>query len=133
MKTIVDYLKENNYEGQIGEYAIEIFLHKDKINIVCDHDEYIVKSASEIQDILYDNYNTEIRFCSECGKPFDAGFMAGDGEWYCCEDCFEDVMNEDYGKGNWRATDEEGCYGGFYEYLDGNEWEDTGIFYTEWN
>lgn len=136
MKRLIDYLENKNFEGQIGEYNIEIFLHEGKIKLLCDHDEYDIESNRpeyEIQDILYDNYNTEIRFCDECGKPYDAGFMAGDGEWYCCEDCFEPVMNRDYGEGKWRATDEEGCHGGFYEYLDGNEWEDTGIFYTEWN
>ena len=43
-------------------------------------------------------------------------------------------MNKAYGKGKWRGTDEEGYYGGFYEYLqDDGEWEDTGVFYTEWN
>ena len=43
-------------------------------------------------------------------------------------------MDEDYGKGKWRASDEEGEYEGWYEYLnEDGEWEDTGVFYTEWN
>jgi hypothetical protein len=86
----------------------------------------------DLQDML-DEFGLEIRFCEECGKPYDAGFIAGDGDWYCCHECFESIMDRDYGKGKWRATDEEGDRGGFYEYLDGDEWEDTGIFYTEWN
>ena len=137
MKTIVDYLQKNSiFEGYIGEYSIEIMLHKGKIFLLCDHDEYDINLSSPeyaIQDIMYDKYNTEIRFCDECGKPYDAGFMAGDGEYYCCEECFEPMMDRDYGKGKWRATEDEGYRGGFYEYLDGDEWEDTGIFYTEWN
>jgi hypothetical protein len=61
------------------------------------------------------------------------GFMVDGGTWYCCTDCFEQTMNNDYGINNWRSTEEEGIYGGYYEHLNNdNEWEDTGIFYTEW-
>lgn len=142
-KTIVDYLKVDHpeatcyWEGNIGEYHIEIAFRKGKqLVLLCDGDEYDIDLTNPnyaIQDIMYDNYDTEIRFCDECGKPYDAGFMAGDGEYYCCEECFEPMMDRDYGKGKWRATEDEGYRGGFYEYLDGDEWEDTGIFYTEWN
>lgn len=42
-------------------------------------------------------------------------------------------MDEDYGKGKWIGTDEEGVDGGFYEHLDeDDEWEDTGIYWTHW-
>lgn len=136
MKRLIDYLKETIFEDLVGEYPVEIMLWQGKIILICDHDEYDINLNSpehEIQDILYDNYNTEIRFCDECGKPYDAGYIAGDGEYYCCEDCFEPMMNRDYGEGKWRGTDKEGRYGGLYEYLDGDEWEDTGLFYTEWN
>jgi hypothetical protein len=86
-----------------------------------------------IEDVL-SAHKIEVRFCEECGKPYDAGYIAGDGDWYCCEDCFEGVMNRDYGEGKWRGTDEEGYYGGYYEHLeDDGEWEDTGIYWTEWN
>ena len=145
-KTVVDYLKENNkFKDCFNGYEITLQLDKTKIIMEvggyrddkCD-DRYVIEIENntpmyEIQDIMYDEYNTEIRFCSECGKPYDAGYMAGDGEWYCCENCFEPVMDRDYGKGKWRATEEEGYHGGFYEYLDGDEWEDTGIFWTQWN
>ena len=70
--------------------------------------------------------------CEECGKPFDAGFIGGDGDWYCCGSCFDDAMDKTYGEGKWRPTDEEGEYGGFYENFDGDEWVDTSIYYTEW-
>ena len=42
-------------------------------------------------------------------------------------------MDKDYGKENWKPTDEEGEYGGFYEYLNNGEWQDAGIYWTEWN
>ena len=62
------------------------------------------------------------------------GCIAGDGWWYCCEECFETTMDNDYGKGKWRATKEEGKFGGFYEALnDEGIWEDTCIFWTQWN
>lgn len=158
-KTIVDYLRENNkFTGCFNGYEITIYPIADfnwetmQFNgpkIIMEvggyqdnkcNDKYTIEIEDntpmyEIQDILYDEYNTEIRFCSECGKPYDAGYIAGDGEWYCCEDCFEDAMNNDYGKGKWRPSEQEGRYGGWYEYLEriDDEWYDTGIFYTEWN
>jgi hypothetical protein len=42
-------------------------------------------------------------------------------------------MDKKYGKGQWRSTDEPGEYDGFYEAFENGMWEDTGIFYTEWN
>ena len=137
IKTIVDYLNKGKFNSVIGNCNITLEIQGDKIKMICDEKEYIIDafitSEYEIQDILEKNHKTEIRFCEECGKPYDKGFIAGDGDWYCCEDCFEDVMNRDYGQGKWRATDEEGRYGGFYEYLDEDEWIDTGVYYTEWN
>ena len=157
-KTIVDYLKTNNkFTGCFNGYEIKLYtvanynwntMQFDDPQIImevggykddqCD-DKYVIDIKNntpmyEIQDILYDEYNTEIRFCSECGKPYDAGYMAGDGYWYYCEDCFEDTMDKDYGKGKWRASEKEGRDGGWYEYqTDSGKWEDTGIFYTKWN
>lgn len=137
IKTIVDYLNKGKFNGVIGNCNITLEIQGDKIKMICDEKEYIIDafitSEYEIQDILEKNHKTEIRFCEECGKPYDKGFIAGDGDWYCCEDCFEGAMNETYGEGKWRGTDEEGCNGGFYEYFDGKEWIDTGIYYTEWN
>lgn len=137
IKTIVDYLNKGKFNGVIGNCNITLEIQGDKIKMICDEKEYIIDafitSEYEIQDILEKNHKTEIRFCEECGKPYDKGFIAGDGDWYCCEDCFDGAMNETYGEGKWRGTDEEGCNGGFYESLDEDEWIDTGIYYTEWN
>lgn len=138
MKTIKDYLEKNgSFKTYLKDREVGFMLCEDYIIVEVEDkvaaDIYELKTERDIQDMLYDNYDVEVRFCDECGKPYDAGFMAGDGEWYCCEDCFNEVMDRDYGKGKWRASDGEGYYGGWYEYLDGDEWEDTGIFYTEWN
>jgi hypothetical protein len=140
MKTIIDYLKEHpQFEGYIANKMIKmeliynhIFMEYDGnthyINMLCKYNEVYA-----IQDIL-ETYGAEVRFCEECGKPYDAGYTVDGGSWYCCEECFEYTMDRDYGKGKWRGTDEEGGYGGFYECLcDDNEWEDTGIYWTEWN
>jgi formylmethanofuran dehydrogenase subunit E len=139
MKTVVDYLQEHkkyihDCQGRYFELILEenqILLNHDNGRAVINADLNGYEVENAITEILED-HKIEIRFCEECGKPFDAGFIVGDGEWYCCEDCFESVMDRDYGKGKWRATEEEGEYGGFYEYLDNNRWEDTAIFYTEW-
>lgn len=134
MKTIKDYLEKNgSFVEYIGGKDFGFALVGGYIIVEVDNgDVYELKTESEIQITLYDNYGIEIRFCEECGIPFDAGFMMDGGFWYSCEECFEEAMNKKYGKGKWRPTSEEGYYGGFYEYFDGNEWEDTGIFYTEW-
>lgn len=142
MKTIVDYLIENKiYNGDIAAYEIKLKLSNNYIIMqVDDYPEHSIQidgeinPEEEIEDILDKIYFANIRFCDECGKPFDTGFVAGDGDWYCCEECFEPTMDRDYGKGSWRTTDEEGGHGGFYEFLrDDGELEDTGIYWTEWN
>ena len=139
MKTIVDYLKEHGkYEHDVQGRAFELILKGNQILlnyldgwavINAEQEGYIVENS--IAEILED-HKIEIRFCEECGKPFDAGFIAGDGDWYCCGSCFNDAMDKTYGEGKWRPTDEEGEYGGFYESFNGNVWEDTSIYYTEW-
>ena len=139
MKTIVDYLKEHGkYEHDFEGRAFELILKGNQILlnhnegwavIKTDLDDYEIEDA--ITEILEDHH-VAIRFCEECGKPFDAGFIAGDGDWYCCEECFDGAMDTTYGKGKWRPSDEEGENGGWYETLDGDEWIDTSIYYTEW-
>ena len=140
MKNVIDYLIENKkFDGIIGKANIKIELCDDIV--VITRDTYVhtfrlsddIVAEYEIQDILEAN-KIEVRFCEQCGKPYDKGFTAGNGEWYCCEECFESTMDEDYGKGKWRPSEQEGEYEGWYEYLnEDNEWEDTGVFYTEWN
>ena len=139
MKTIIDYLKTNKkFEGVIGKATIKLEMYQDLLVMTRDnhiHTQKIVESDDAeafVRDIL-EHHRIEVRFCDECGKPYDAGYIAGDGDWYCCEDCFKSVMDRDYGEGSWRGTDEEGYYGGYYEYFDGLEWEDTGIYWTSWN
>lgn len=137
MKTIKDFLKANNgnYECIIGVEDISFSLIDEQIKMVVNGtDEYLADDEYDIDYVLSTNYNTEVRFCEQCGRPYDMGYIAGDGWWYCCEECFETTMDNDYGKGKWRATKEEGEFGGFYEALnDEGIWEDTGIFWTQWN
>lgn len=139
MKTVIDYLKANgSYEHDFEGREFELKLVKNILILKCNDNcwmwtvtrhidpEYLIQRHLEDCEI-------EIRFCEECGKPYDAGFIADCGDWYCCQDCFEDAMDKIYGKGKWRASEEEGEYGGWYEYLnDDDAWEDTSIFYTEW-
>lgn len=141
MKTVVDYLIQNKiYEEEIAGYEVKLKLTNKCIVMTVDEDRYLIKRfgdvspETEIKYILEDNYGANIRFCEICGIPYDMGFIAGDGEWYCCQSCFQSVMDKDYGEEGWRGTEEEGEHGGFYEYLNSDgEWEDTGIYYTEWN
>ena len=141
MKTIVDYLKKNKkYIHNTAGHYFELKLHNDDIALEIDGDVWLIDAypphfevAYDIQNIL-GKYKIEIRFCDICGRPFEAGFTADDGSWYCCEDCFENTMDTYYGEGRWRGTSEEGIFGGFYECLDvDGKWFDTGIYYTEWN
>ena len=140
MKTIVDYLQTNKrYEHDVKGRAFDLELIGERVLLKRENGTQHIIDANQtghdieiaIQDIL-EHDKIEIRFCEECGKPFDAGYIAGDGDWYCCEECFEDAMNKTYGEGKWRPTEDEGEYGGYYESLDGDEWVDTSIYYTEW-
>lgn len=133
IKTIFEYLKNGEFSGSIGKHEVSIKLARNCIEMCIDKEKYTIdlyNAQEEIQDILYGLDKTEVRFCDECGKPYDAGFMIGDGEWYCCEECFEKIKEED----DLRPTEEEGCNGGFYEYThDDGTVEDTGVFWTNWN
>jgi formylmethanofuran dehydrogenase subunit E len=139
MKTVVDYLQANKkYIHDCQGRYFELILEGNQILLNYNDGWAVIKTDLEgyevenvIAEILED-HKIEIRFCEECGKPFDAGFIAGDGDWYCCEECFDGAMNTTYGEGKWRPSDKEGEYGGWYENLDGDEWVDTAIYYTEW-
>lgn len=142
MKTVEDYLIENKiYEESIAGHEVKLKLAKKTIVMTVDGDRYLIKRdgevspETEIRSILEDIYEANIRFCDTCGIPYDMGFMVEGGWWYCCQSCFNDeLLNDTYGKDKWRETEDEGENGGFYEFLnDDGEWEDTGIFYTEWN
>lgn len=140
MKTIADFLRENKYTDnkiyEVGDVAFTMY--GDTVMVSYNGEVWGVPASRrdvniQVQDILDSYYKVEMRFCDECGKPYDAGFIAGDGDYYCCEECFEPMMNREYGEGKWKATEEEGYYGGLYAYLDKNgKWRDTGFFYTEW-
>lgn len=138
MKTITDYLrKKKSAIIPIAGYDIQFELEGRFLAMEFDGQRYVCNAyspdvESRIQTALED-VGIEIRFCEICGKPYDAGYTVDDGSWYCCEECFKPTMDKDYGKGNWRGTDEEGDCGGFYECLIDGEWEDTGIYWTEWN
>ena len=139
MKTVVDYLKKNKkYEHDVMDADFELELKGDIIKLRCNEEEWSISTESgvdaeyDIQEIL-EEHEIEIRFCEICGSPMDQGYTTDCGGWYCCEDCFEGAMDTDYGKGNWRGTDEEGIGGGFYEAMDEDgEWEDTGVYWTQW-
>lgn len=139
MKTVLDYLKEHGkYEHDFQGRAFELELKEDKILLGCNGKWVIINAEqngwtieNDIAEILEENH-IEIRFCEECGVPFDAGFIAGDGDWYCCEECFDGAMNKTYGEGKWRPSKNEGEWGGWYEAFEVDEWVDTSIYYTEW-
>lgn len=140
METVLDYLKEHKrYEHDVQGRAFELILKENQILLNYKDGWVVIKTdleENEIENIItetLEEHNINIRFCEECGKPFDAGYIAGDGDWYCCEDCFVDAMNKNCGTGKWRPTNNEGQYGGFYEALEEDGWIDTGIYYTEWN
>ena len=139
MKTVVDYLKKNKkYEHDVMDADFELELEGDIIKLRYDGKEWLIDTANPVhaeEDIEYilENNGIEIRFCETCGTPIDQGFTTDDSGWYCCEDCFEVTMDEDYGKGNWRPSGDEGEWGGYYEWLnEDDEWEDTGIYWTHW-
>ena len=138
MKTITDYLIQKKQAIiPIGEYEIKFELKGRFLSMEFDDERYVCNAydpdiCGRIQAIFEDATKQEIRFCDECGKPMDYGYTMDDGSWYCCEECFEPAMNKDYGQGNWKSTENTGEWGGYYAVLKDGEWEDTGIYYTEW-
>ena len=75
------------------------------------------------------------RICKVCGKPLIDG-MYNDDRDYIHEDCFKKYMDDLYGEGNWKHTEdgeEDGCGGYYLVTSDGGKtWEGTGIYWTEW-
>jgi len=103
----------------------------------------IIKIRKRYEDNGYVVYapEDEMTFCDVCGKPVLRGMTTDDGDFHVHENCFEKYMNNEYGKGKWKAIDKfpdydysgDDGYGGYYVYLDeDNEWIGTGIYYTEW-
>ena len=72
-----------------------------------------------------------MRRCVICGKEVQDG-MTDLENFYAHEKCFPAAMNKIYGKYRWMMVDEELEHGGYYAYWNGTGFEDTGIFYTEW-
>ena len=139
MKTVIDYLKVyGKYEQDIRDIEFSLNLVRDYLVLDCKDKRWWwqVESHRDTEDKIMDilgKEGIEIRFCEECGSPYNMGYTTDGGFWYCCEDCFERVMDKDYGKGKWRASEEVGEWEGWYEALnEDGEWEDTGIYYTEW-
>ena len=150
-KSIVDYLKlqedrraeyvDTSYDHEkkefvstefslaLVEYGIHIYIDGDLKKIVSIHN-YI---ENEIMCFLEDEYGIQVRFCNYCGGLMQDG-MTDEWDFYSHEECFEEYMNELYGKGNWRAgePDEPNEADGYYEELVDGEWEPLGIYYTEW-
>ncbi len=96
----------------------------------------VVDKEDELVDYFEEEFGTEIRICTYCGAIMQAGYTDDDGDFYNCEDCFELDMNERYGEGNWRdSEDEEANYlGGYYEWREDedSEWKPEPSYYTEW-
>ena len=94
-----------------------------------------IKKRYDINGYIVYATEDEMTFCDYCGKPVIFGMTDNFGDCHIHEECFDNYMNKTYGKGKWKSTEngEEDEYGGYYIFLnDKNEWEGTGIFYTEW-
>lgn len=75
------------------------------------------------------------RICSECGALISEGFMLDDDTWYCCEDCFNEAMED----GVFRPSPADECDDeyvnaaeGYYDERVNGQWVPTSIFWTEW-
>ena len=102
MMSIVNYLNEHQkYEHDVMGRAFMLEMDNNNIVLKVNGDEWLIESGISaelaIQEIL-EEHNIEIRFCEECGKPMDEGFMIDDGSFYSCEECFESVMDNTYGR-----------------------------------
>ena len=94
-----------------------------------------IKKRYNINGYIVYAAEDEMTFCDYCRKPVIFGMTDYFEDCHVHEECFDNYMNKTYGKGKWKPTEngEEDEYGGYYIFLnDKNEWEGTGIFYTEW-
>lgn len=95
-----------------------------------------IKKRYDINGYIVYAAEDEMTFCDYCRKPVIFGMTDYFEDCHVHEECFDNYMNKTYGKGKWKPTEngEEDEYGGYYLFLnDKNEWEGTGIFYTEWD
>lgn len=87
------------------------------------------KNIDRINEAIGD-YITEHRCCEVCGKSMKEGYYSeGDGTYYCNKKCLKIDLDEIYGKGNWKFTEEENSAGG---YITADEDDDLNIYWTDW-
>lgn len=128
-KSLFEFLQT---QGTKYEYLDSYFSIEDgKIKFEVDSESIVSDDIWEIIDFAQE-HGKDFRVCQHCGKPFWGGYTDLT-DFYSCEECFEDEMNECFPEG-WRLNEsgDEGENGGYYDCKNGDEWTDTGIFYTEW-
>ena len=150
MKMFKDYVRDNG--GEVDEElkyyvngeCLSLFIHAEidsqgRLKAYDQSGDEITGEAEDyeemcIQDWLKEQYGTSVRFCEKCGKPMQEGYTDECGGFYICTDCFEESMDSDYGKGNWRETEDENSMGGYYEYRESEDgpWEADPSFWTDW-
>lgn len=98
---------------------------------MCDSDDG--KQELHFCDACSTPANQEFRICMECGLPMYDG-MTNLERVYTHEECFKSWMDTNCPDG-WRLNqheDDERWDGGYYDEVIDGEWQDTGIFYTQW-
>lgn len=126
---------ENDYHG---EYTWEVETHA----VSSSYTEMFMKYKT------FDSWEEHTRTCDYCGKNYDQGYMAGSGEYYACEECFEHFSGEFVGPEElpddqkWKANNPDGgCYFQKNVVIDDTstmadplhiDYWDTGWYYTEW-
>lgn len=143
-KTLTDFMKKlgsKRFEIDYPDGYIEVFNSNGKMYVEGKNnkDDIVFTFTFEDEDDLQEKCENilkfEVRFCDYCGCPMNKGYTDDDADFYNCEECFPKDMDERYGKGNWRAYDDDGdCnyMGGYYEYFRDGEWEAEPSYYTEW-
>ena len=145
MKTFMDYINEHN--GKVTQSIIVSGMNSNDFIFEMGGDERIyvytdtgfpltvAEGEYDLMDYFENEWRAEIRFCGYCGCIMQSGYTDDNADFYNCEECFENDMNDRYGEGNWRSTPdgEENWMGGYYEYKNENgEWEAEPSYYTEW-
>lgn len=141
MKTFEQYMRDNDGSVSLnlsGDAIINIVLD-DRMMIVSERDSKIghiywdVKNwAVALYTMLIDYYGITVRFCNDCGKPICEG-MTDDYECYYCSDCMDGFLKREYPLG-YRKSSDVGKWGGWIEYkTESGEWEDTGLYETDWD
>ena len=95
---IMDLVDNDKLVSYIQEKFIEEFSENELIDILANE----VGKTEQLVEIL-DEFNIQVRICSECGEIMKSGYITADFDYYCSDDC----LHKHYTDEEWQKLYEE--------------------------